>query len=39
MAAELGVLMVRTTAAIEELPSVGRCHVERVGGEGPAWEA
>jgi diadenosine tetraphosphate (Ap4A) HIT family hydrolase len=84
MAAELGVLMVRITAAIEELPSVGRCHVgrygdggahahpfffgrlldweenlpavpedvhranaghvgrrlvERVGGEGPAWEA
>lgn len=34
MAAELGVLMVRITAAIEELPSVGRCHVGRYGDGG-----
>lgn len=34
MAAELGVLMVRVTAAIEELPSVGRCHVGRYGDGG-----
>lgn len=34
MAAELGVLLVRVTAAIEELPSVGRCHVGRYGDGG-----
>lgn len=34
MAAEMGVLMVRIAAAIEELPSVGRCHVGRYGDGG-----
>ncbi len=31
LAAEMGLLMVAITAAIEELPSVGRCHLARYG--------
>ena len=34
MAAEMGLLMVRVTAAVEELPSVGRCHIGRYGDGG-----
>ena len=34
LAAEMGVLMVAVAAAIESLPSVGRCHVGRYGDGG-----
>ena len=34
LAAEMGVLMVAITAAVEELPSVGRCHMGRYGDGG-----
>jgi hypothetical protein len=34
LAAELGLLTVRLVAAIESLPSVGRCHVSRWGEGG-----
>ena len=34
LAAELGVLMVAVAAAVESLPSVGRCHVGRYGDGG-----
>ncbi len=34
LAAEMGRLMVAITAAVEELPSVGRCHVGRYGDGG-----
>lgn len=34
LAAEMGLLMVATTAAVEELPSVGRCHMGRYGDGG-----
>lgn len=34
MAAEMGLLMVAVTAAVESLPSVGRCHVGRYGDGG-----
>jgi hypothetical protein len=34
LAAEMGLLMVAITAAVESLPSVGRCHVGRYGDGG-----
>lgn len=34
LAAEMGLLMVAITAAVEDLPSVGRCHVGRYGDGG-----
>lgn len=34
LAGEMGVLMVAITAAVEELPSVGRCHMARYGDGG-----
>jgi diadenosine tetraphosphate (Ap4A) HIT family hydrolase len=34
LAAEMGRLMVAVTAAVEELPSVGRCHIGRYGDGG-----
>src|SRR5215218_7843546 len=34
LAAEMGVLMVAVAAAVESLPSVGRCHVGRYGDGG-----
>lgn len=34
LAAEMGLLMARVTAAVEELPSVGRCHIGRYGDGG-----
>ena len=34
LAAEMGILLVAVTAAVEELPSVGRCHIGRYGDGG-----
>ena len=34
LASEMGLLMVAITAAVEELPSVGRCHMGRYGDGG-----
>lgn len=34
LAAEMGLLVVRIAAAVEELPSVGRCHIGRYGDGG-----